>query len=540
LQITNYPFRKLPFSKLFQTYISDFEQLSDYFSTNPFDTQELRQKINGYEFPGDREQTVRILQQFNDRFDVDAAAQENIKRLKKSDALVIVTGQQLGVYGGPLYTVLKTISTIHLARKMERTFDRPVIPVFWLADEDHDYEEIRHVQLLDNDEDEVVEFSLPPKNDHLPTVAEMQIPDELSKVRDQIKEAIYDTDFSDDLWALLDRAFAPGKNFLQAFGTFISSLFSKHGLVLAGSNTRQVKTMTGDIFKQSITRAGEIRDCLEQQSRQVADNYHQQVTLYDSNLFYLDKESGRTKISRNGDGWKTEAGQEWSTDELVTSIEEEPLRFSPNVFLRPLVQDMLLPTLGYVAGPGETAYYAQMKTMYECFDLEMPVIFPRLSATMIEPAIDRIFNELPFEFYEYGNRIEDLESEFVDRTDQHDIEATFSDWKQKVQELADPKTEVISEIDPTLEGAAGKATAAYFGELDKLKGKVYRAVKQQEQTQLNRIRRIKANLFPGDGLQERVIAGIFFMNKYGVDLWDKVLKSLDEDENFDSHKLIYL
>ena len=541
MQISNYPFRKLPFSKLFQTYISDFDQLSDYFSTNPFDTQELQQKISSYAFSGDREQTVQILQQFNDRFDVDEATQKNIKRLKKSDALVIVTGQQLGLYGGPLYTVLKTISTIHIARKMERIFDRPVIPVFWLADEDHDYEEIRHVQLLNNnDEEEVVEFSLPPKNDHLPTVAEMQLPEELSLVRDRIKEAIYDTDFSEDLWSLLDQAFGPGKSFLQAFGTFISSLFSRHGLVLAGSNTEQVKSLTGNIFRKSITKADEIRDCLQEQSRQVADNYHQQVTLYDSNLFYLDEESGRTKISRNGDGWKTDAGQEWATAQLVASIDEEPSRFSPNVFLRPLVQDMLLPTLGFVAGPGETAYYAQMKTMYECFDLEMPVIFPRLSATVIEPAIDRIFNELPFEFHEYGNRIEDLESEFVDRTDQHDIEAIFSDWKQKVQKLADPKTEVISDIDPTLEGAAGKATSAYFGELDKLKGKVYRAVKQQEQTQLKRIRRIKANLFPEDGLQEREVAGIFFMNKYGVDLWDKVLQSLDEDEIFDSHKLIYL
>ena len=210
------------------------------------------------------------------------------------------------------------------------------------------------------------------------------------------------------------------------------------------------------------------------------------------------------------------------------------------MFLRPIMQDFFLPTLGYVAGPGETAYYAQMKRFYDSFALTMPVIFPRLSATFIEPAIDRILDELPFEIHEYNSRIEDLESEFVDRTEQVDIEAIFSDWKEKVEEISQEKTESIKKIDPTLEGAAGKASSVYMGELDKLKGKVYRAVKQQEQTQLNRIKKIKAQLFPNGTPQERVVASIYFMNKYGVSIWDELLDNLGEDESFNSHKLITL
>jgi uncharacterized protein YllA (UPF0747 family) len=172
--------------------------------------------------------------------------------------------------------------------------------------------------------------------------------------------------------------------------------------------------------------------------------------------------------------------------------------------------------------------------------MEMPIIFPRLSATFVEPAIDRICNELPFDFHEYEERIEDLESGYVDRTEQYDLEKIFGDWKQEVKQLAVPHKDRISDIDSTLEAAVEKSTVRYFGELDKLKGKVYRAVKKRDDIQLKRIRRIKANLFPGNELQERMLASIFYMNKYGVDLWDRLLESLNEAEQFNSHKIVKL
>ena len=538
MQLTNYSFQQLPFSKLFKTYVDQFQKLGNFYSIDPFDEDAIARKINNYEFPGDRSRTVELLRDFNKQFDVEQAALDNIERLKKENAVAIVTGQQLGIYGGPLYTILKTLGVIHLARKYERKLDQPVVPVFWLADEDHDYDEVRSVHVLNDDE--LKAFGLPSKSDHLEAVAEMKLPNELQSLRDDLKDSLLDTDFSDDLWDILDTCFTPGRTFLEAFGHFISRLFSSRGLVLAGSNYKKVKEATKDYLKISITKADEIRESLELQSNALDKEYHQQVKLYDSNLFYLDDKDGRAKINRGGDGWTTDTGKQWQTDELIDEIESHPQKFSPNVFLRPILQDGLLPSIGYVAGPGEIAYYGQMKQMYSCFNLDMPVIFPRLSATLIEPAIDRILGELPFKFHEYSKRIEDLESDFVDRTEQTDIEAIFGDWKEKIEGISDPKRKEIAEIDPTLDGAAGKATAAYFNELNKLKGKVYRAVKSQEETQLNRIRRIKANLFPGDGLQERLISGIFYMNKYGLDVWDKVLKSLDENEQFDHHKQIYL
>ncbi len=538
MEIKNYSFEQLPYSKLFKTYINDFKSLSDFYQVNPFNPASVKDHANSPNFNGNREISANILEEINHNYKVGKKTFENIDRLKQPDSITVVTGQQLGIYGGALFTVLKIITTIHLAKDLEEELGRPVIPVFWLADEDHDYEEIRSIALLRRDD--LKKVSLPDVEGNLPPIAKMDLPSGLKDLREEIRNILIDTDFSDDLWALLDGSYKEGRSFEQAFGDLAGQLFSKHGLVLAGSNNEMIKKNSKEILKEAISKAGCMRDELDRQTAKISSDFHQQVTLYDSNLFYLESGNGRVKIKRNGDGWSTETGREWSTHELLEEIDDSPYHFSPNVFLRPIVQDHFLPTLGYVAGPGELAYYGQMKTYYSCYGQTMPVIFPRFSATFIEPAIDRIIEELPFDFHEYDRRIEDLESAYVERNEQHDIEAIFSEWKEKVEVVSRNKTEYIAAIDSTLEGAAGKATAIYFGELDKLKGKVYRAVKQQDQTQLNRIRKMKANLFPGDTLQERAIASIYFMNKYGVDIWDRVLEKMDSDEELQHHKLIYL
>ncbi|MFH5885363.1 bacillithiol biosynthesis cysteine-adding enzyme BshC [Halalkalibaculum sp. DA3122] len=538
MQLKNYPFNKLPFTKLFRTYVSEYAQLSDFYSANPFDMDALQQHAERITAPQDRAETAELLKQFNERFNLHANALKNIDRLREDRSLALVTGQQVGIFGGPLFTILKTVTTIHLADTLEQTLDRPVIPVFWLADEDHDYDEVKHVRLLNHDD--LKTHALEYNRNSYPPVAELTLDDSFYLFKNEIENDLFETDFTADLWALLNSCYTNGTRLDTAFGQLIAELFSKHGLILAGSNCNSIKQRARHCMKYAIEEADQIREALEQQSSELETNYHRQATVYDSNLFYLDEEAGRTKILRNGQSWKTDSGREWSTAQLLDLIDEDPEKFSPNVFLRPILQDLMVPTLGYVAGPGELAYYGQMKKMYELFERSMPAIFPRMSATIIEPAISRILDELPFEVGEYEQRIEDLESAYVDQTERHDIEAIFGDWKEKVKQIAEGHTSEIREIDPTLEGAAGKATAVYFGELDKLKGKVYRSVKQQEETQLKRIRRIKANLYPEGALQERTVSFIYFMNKYGMDIWDQLLDTLEEKERLDQHKLIYL
>lgn len=533
-----YSYKNLPFTKLFKTYVEAFEALSAFYSGNPFEEQSITEAAKRHRFAGRRKKTAKVLEVFNDRFNLAPEARRNLDRLEDSNALTIVTGQQLGMFGGPLHTILKTVATIHLSKHLEKKLDRPVIPVFWLADEDHDYDEIKELNLpCKNDIRKVV---LEYENGPLPPVSEITLPDQFEKFHDEVRELLPHTDFSADLWSLLNKSYKIGVRMDEAFGSLLTNLFSHHGLILAGSNQRDIKELTARFLQKAVTGAEPINEQLHSVSEKVEVKFHQQATVTDSHLFYLSDEYGRIKIQRNGTRWFIDGAREWSSDELKAEIEKDPSRFSPNVFLRPIIQSALLPTLGYVAGPGEVAYYAQMKSAYEQFNMEIPLIFPRLSATFVEPPVQRVLEELPFDIPDFQHRIEDLESEYVQESGQLDLEEMFNTWKTKTTAIAREFSEQVKKVDPTLEGAAGRSTAVYHTELDKLKGKTYRAIKQQEEIQLNRIRKVKNQLFPHENLQERVLPFIYFMNKYGIDLWDRLLDELDEDDRFQTHKFIYL
>lgn len=530
-------FEKLPFTPLFKDYTAHFKKIAAFYETDPFDIEAIQERADHFSFSGQRTETVNFLLDFNRQLGADDAAIANIKKLQADDALTLVTGQQLGIFGGPLYTFFKTITVIALARQLQQQLERPVIPIFWMADEDHDYEEVQSVHLPNGNGTK--QFSLGDDHSSWP-VADIEFPYQVDELKNQIKKNLIDTDFSDDLWALLDDCFAPNQTFLKGFGTLISTLFSKHGLVLAGSNNKRVKALTKDILIQSVEQPDAVSDAISTQTEKLQDLYHQQVTINNSHLFYISNKNERTKIVRQDEQWQTAGGRQWSDQELIEAIEDHPEKFSPDVFLRPLVQDVLLPTLGYVGGPGEVAYYGQMKSVYSVFEMRMPIIFPRLSATFVEPPIDRISNELPFELDDYQKRIEDLESEFAKQIEPVDVESMFDEWTKGIEDLRAYHTETINNIDDTLAGTSKKAEAHYINELNKLKGKTYRAIKRNKEIQINRIGRIQGSVFPNRNLQERIIGGIYYMNKFGVDIWDCLLNNLDNELKLDKHQLIYL
>ncbi|MGN8226440.1 bacillithiol biosynthesis cysteine-adding enzyme BshC [Gracilimonas sp. BCB1] len=477
------------------------------------------------------------MRKYHEELGISSSQAEQLKKLGDKDALVVVTGQQLGILGGPMFTIYKTMSAILLARSYQEKLGRPVVPVFWLADEDHDFDEISWTGITGRKDFTKIHLneqgSGKPVSDELVTA-------QIEELKSQVKEELFDTDFSDALWSQINEHYQEGKTHAQAFAGLINEWFAEEGLLIAGSNFASVKKLLSKQFSVSISGADAIYDSIENQSAELENEFHRQVMNGDSNLFYLSEMEGRQKLNRDGNGWK--AGEKgWTEDELIEEIQSHPEKFSPNVFLRPVIQDVLLPTLGYVAGPGELAYYGQMKDFYSQFDLQMPPIFPRFSGTIVESAISRIVEKLPFSFCEYGKRIEDLESEFIEQTDTDDIEQVFSEWKEKLNEAAEEPLKVINEIDPTLDGTVGKTIAGFGNELDKLKGRVYRSIKKQEEIQLSRIEKIKVNLFPDGGLQERAVSPVYFMNKYGTGIWNELLAEIEkEGPDLTKHHLIEL
>lgn len=532
-------FQNYPFTKLFLDYTEWDKSIQPFFEYHPFNLSDYEKRSQDLQIHTDRKAVVSSLTQYNLKFGANVQTLKIIKQLENEDVYTVVTGQQVTLFGGPLFTVYKIITAIITADKLTKQLGKKVIPVFWLADEDHDFEEVSSISIPDKDVD--AEYSL--KNDK-PTdkrVVEIGLSGQLDIIKSKIRDALPDTDFSDDLWTLLDECYTTGETFGRAFGRLILKLFGKHGLILAGSNHDGIKKLVTESLVSSVKNAEAHQQALEEASDSLADKeYHTQVTVQSSNLFHIREDGSRIKLQHKEERWFTDGSENsWSSEELIQMIQNEPQNFSPNVFLRPIIQNKILPVISYVAGPGEIAYYAQMRVYHQQFNIGMPVITPRCSATLIESSIERIIGKLPFNIHDYFKRIEDLEKDFLKQSDSPNLESIFKSWKSSISDLSKDPISKVSEIDPTLKKSADKTVTQFFTELDKLKGKLYRSIKESEKVQIQRIQRVQNNLYPNRNLQEREVAFITLMNKYGIDLWDKLIDDL-QDEEMNSHKLIYL
>ena len=539
MKITSHPFSELPFTKLFRDYTNNQNDIPDFFESSPFDEEFLGKRVMQLEFKGDRTRLADQLIEFNSELEAPDETLKNIEKFRDDQALAVVTGQQLTLYGGPLFTVYKVMTAIILANKWEKIYKKKFVPVFWLADEDHDFEEIASVSIPSDEGTHKLMLSSEPGDKR---VSEIYLDESFNELKDKIKVELGDTDFSDDLWNMLDSCYSPDETVRTSFAKLLFSLFGKYGIVLAGSNSDSIKMIVNSTIIKCIDKTEEISQQLTDTSEKLIEaGYHSQAKVQQSNLFWIDDNGKRIKLNYDNEKWIAEGNgnKSWTNEELKSLAKNNPNRLSPNVFLRPVIQDTFLPTFAYVGGPGEIAYYAQMKEVYSIFNKTMPVIMPRFSATIIESGIERILEKLSFSSAEYHNRIEELETKYIRSTDSPDIEALFAEWKRKVEDITTEMKPMVAEIDPTLENTVGKASATYYTELDKLKGKIYRSLKQQEKTQLNRISKIKNNLFPNGNLQEREVAFIYFMNKYGLTIWDEIFESF-EQEMPNNHKLIHL
>lgn len=539
MKVKSNSFDDLPFSKLFRDYTSGSGTIHQFFESGPPDISALVNRSKQIEYRGDRNKTVELLTRFNKEFDAPKKTLEKIKLLADPHTLTVVTGQQVTLMGGPLFTIYKTLTAIRYARALEKEMGIHVIPVFWLADEDHDLEEASSITLLNKSDPVKLTYKHQQYKEAPPAAANLQLGDEFVQFRKKLPENLNETDFTAQLLEQADKFYYKEQTFGRSFGRWLLHLFSDEGLILAGSNVPEIKQHAVSIFKTAVKEQQQISDALDDATYDLIEHgYHGQVQVQPSNLFYFDDSGRRHKLQFSNGAWNI-PGRKWSTDALLEEIEGQPSKFSPNVFLRPILQDHILPVAGYVGGPGEIAYYAQMKRLYPVFGKTMPVIIPRFSITLFDTAIDRIINKLPFEWTQYSNRIDDLEKLYVQKSENGDIEKMFSAWRSHVEEFSHAQKHQIGKIDPTLTGSVGKAKASYLSELDKLKGKVYRSVKKQDNIQMERIQRIRQTLFPNGNLQERELAFIYFMNKYGMQLWKRILRVLEDEDPF-THKQIHL
>ncbi|MCC5925474.1 MAG: bacillithiol biosynthesis cysteine-adding enzyme BshC [Bacteroidetes bacterium] len=526
----------LPFGKLFRDYVKGATSIQSFFDYGPFQPADIKSKAASTHFTASRTNLYEAIKEYNNTSlrKVD----ENLKTLRDDNkSLTVVTGQQLTTFGGPLFTLYKAATAIALSRKYTELLNRRIIPVFWLADEDHDFHEIAKLGFPDKGI-EWNTFQLPETDFTGWPVGKIPLENSINSLLDALKKELPETDFSSDIIHLLTDGYQPGKTHAQAFGAIIQNLFADYGLILAGSSSNGVKQLLKDQITNLIDRTGEVHAALERQSALLETSYHRQAAVSTSNWFILDEKGYRRKLQFHKNEWSS-GNMTFTKEELLEVAKKSPHRLSPNVFLRPILQDTLLPNIAYVAGPGEIAYYAQMKELYKVCKKSMPVIVPRLSATLIEPNINKFLAGLPFAIGDYAERVEDLQQRYVEKEQTFDIQAFANKWITEIEKLADERTSDVDGFDTTLVGTLVRVRQEQVNAVHTLRQKMIKSEKNRLDVQLKRISKVQLALFPNMNLQEREMAFIYPLCKYGRSFIDKIIQEAEISDGT-AHRMIDL
>ncbi|MFQ5569095.1 MAG: bacillithiol biosynthesis cysteine-adding enzyme BshC [Rhodothermales bacterium] len=529
------------FSALFTTYCADYDRLAAFYEG---DWQSVEARRNAADRAAahtrDRETLVEVLLEQNERWGLDPATRAHIEALRTSEAVAVVTGQQVGVLTGPLYTPYKTLTTLQLSRKLAEETGRPVVPVFWLEGTDHDLEEVVGVKMLRRNDVVSMRYTghTLPEHGNLGPVGRLRLTEDIEDVLAQVEESLPPSEFRDPLLARLREAYRPGTTLLDAFARFMRALFPESGLVFLNPDDARLKRMAAPLFRQEIedhttsaARLREVSDTLEK-------GFHAQVQPRSTNLFLMDG-AGRYALDVEGEGFSLRGTDtSYSRDALLALLDDEPERFSPNVVLRPLVQDILVPTAAYVGGPGEVSYFAQFKPIYAWAGVPMPIVYPRASVSLVEAKVQKVLDRYELDVFDVGEDLDRLFQRVVVGKMDVDVEALFKEAGRHLHQAVNALKPRVEQVDRTLGRSAEGVRAALLKEMAKFKTRVVRAEKNNHEAVRSQLEKAQVNLFPGGKLQERALSVLYFLNKYGLDLLTRLQRDLSLDTS--EHQVIEL
>jgi bacillithiol biosynthesis cysteine-adding enzyme BshC len=461
--------------------------------------------------------------------------------LRQADSVVVITGQQAGLFTGPLYTIFKALSAIKLASELR---DRGVnaIPMFWIAAEDHDFEEVNHTRLVNREGHlaTITYTACSPKEGK--PVGHVKLADGISENIDQLLAALPESEFMPRLAADLRESYAPGAGFADAFGKMMMKLFGKYGVVLINPLDDRLKHVSGELYVQAMSRAPEFAERLVAESAALVNaGYHAQV--YTSQeavpLFMLD-EGRRTALVRRPDGrfHLKNGDKSFAADELLSTVARCPNCFSPNVTMRPIVQDFLLPTVAYIGGPAEIAYFAQLRPNYSLLGRVEPVVLPRASFTLVEKRHAKTMSKYGIAFTELFGGQEEVMKRVVERSLDQGTATVFDETERAFNQQLDKLRDSLTAVDPTLADALKGGREKIFYQLHNLRTRFVHNRTKRDETMGQQIERLFAVLYPNKNLQEREINVAYFLARYGYELIDRIYDEVAL--NLRDHKLLYL
>jgi bacillithiol biosynthesis cysteine-adding enzyme BshC len=523
--------RQLPgTSSLVRDYVHAFSRLGAFFAGNPHAPDAYREQAEQRDACGYRPSELRdALLVRNDAWNAPPIVRERIEELAQPRALAVVTGQQTGLFGGPLFTLYKAFTTVELAARLRKELGRPVIPVFWMASEDHDVAEADHVHLLDRTGSLVTlrHASWASPIGFIP--ANLRLGPAIRETLEQVWELLPPTEFVPSLREALDRAFAPERTLAEAFAHWMVHLLGGSGLVLADGADPALKRLAARILRQEVDEAPRSSQCVLAASESLrALGYPVQIEARPDGVNCFLLREGRRSLAREGESFRLrDSRQTIPAADLRRLAQEEPERLSPNVALRPIVQDAIFPTVAYVAGPGELAYFAQLRPVYQAFDVPMPLIVPRATLTLVEPRVAQLLERFHLTLPDLTREPEQLASRVLRAHLPSDFEATLSKARDSVGEIFRGVAEAIATVDPTLRATVGQTSGHIQGHLGQLERKAVQALKRREAETRQQVQRVREALMPGGKPQERVFPVLPFLARYGPRLLEAIRAAID-------------
>ncbi len=439
--------------------------------------------------------------------------------------LLVTTGQQPGLFGGPLYGLYKGLTIAWLARSLEARLARPVLPVFWIASEDHDWEEVRRTHVLSPTND-LGEIALPPRSSEpARPIHRIALGSELEEALDQFLALHPETDFSPRWTAVLKESYPSGATLAEGFQRVWEALLGPAGVFLVQAHATDLKARSLPMLlrelEESELREGELKETAGELG---SAGYELQVPLFDdaTNVF-LEGANGRERIFRDGGAFRLRgSGERLTLREIQDRAEGDPSVLSPNVLLRPVIESALLPTVAYVAGPGEVAYLPQTIPVFRGHGVERPIVHPRVSLAIQETKVGKVMEKFGLDMETMARPHHEVAGDLVRDDIPEDVKSSLNALRQAIGKGGGKLRTAAAALDPTLKGPVENFRKQGMGLLDDVERKVVHSLKRENEITLAQVEKAQLHLFPLGRPQERVLNPFYYLFRYGEEFLEQV------------------
>ena len=545
LRVETLPFDRIPHqTRLFLDYVKDPVALRQYYPAAVRFHHELPLRVPEVlsEYRVDRNAVCDALAAMNQRWGAGEPTRKNIELLRESDCIAVVSGQQAGLFTGPLYTVYKALSAVKLAGCLQQRGTKAV-PVFWMAAEDHDFVEVAKAEFIGRDcQLKSVEVSTALHREGQP-VGRVVLDETVDEVVDQLFELLPASEFAADMKALVKNAWQPGRGYADCFAMMMTSLLGRYGLIFLDPLDPALKKLAAPLYSEAARRAPEIAAAIETRSAELEKaGYHAQVLASANSfpLFLHDEDGARHAVVRveNGKYRAKDIQQEYTADELAALAQQQPERFSPNVTLRAVVQDYLLPTIAYLGGAAEIAYFAQTAEVYRVLERPATPILPRSSLTMIERHTGRTLERYGLTLADFFEGLEPVIKRVVEEHLGADTAKLFSKAEQNVNLELDRLRQELEGVDPTLASALDTGRKKINYQLDGLRTRFVRAQMTRDEAAHRQLQRASDQIYPNKDLQERHINITSLLARHGSYVIEWIFNAINLGS--DEHQIVSL